>query len=154
MMMSVFTRHARLIGLIVLAHWNKSSRIDMSPVSDRLSWFQTNQSLVLFLVNTARFIAEKQQIPIALSLAWLNRSSDPRFTTLYGSTLTITPPMRFLIMQFNSTICHNILFSIKHLDCHWIVTSACALLVPYVIIRIAFSVSAWLIRYMFGTSCP
>jgi len=46
--------------LIVLVHWN-SSRIDMSPHSDTLSWFWANQSL-LFLLSDAS-LAEKQQIP-------------------------------------------------------------------------------------------
>jgi hypothetical protein len=47
---------------IVLAYWNNSLRIDMSPYSDTLSWFQANQSL-LFLLNAA-CLSEKQQIPI------------------------------------------------------------------------------------------
>ena len=41
----------------------------MSPHSNTLFWFQANQSL-LFLLNAA-CLAEKQQIPILLSLAWL-----------------------------------------------------------------------------------
>jgi len=28
------------------AHWNNSPRIDMSPHSDTLFWFRTNQSLL------------------------------------------------------------------------------------------------------------
>ena len=47
---------------IVLAHWNNSLRIDMSPYLDTLSWFRSNQSL-FFLLNDA-CLAEKQQIPI------------------------------------------------------------------------------------------
>jgi hypothetical protein len=47
---------------IVLAHWNNSPRIDMSPYLDTLSWFRSNQSL-FFLLNDA-CLAEKQQIPI------------------------------------------------------------------------------------------
>ena len=50
------------IFIIVLAHWNNSLQIDMSPHSDTLSRFHANQSL-LFLFN-AVCIAEKQQIPI------------------------------------------------------------------------------------------
>ena len=53
---------------IVLAHWNKSSREDMSLHSDTLFWFRANQSL-LFLLN-ATCLAEKQQIPILYSLVW------------------------------------------------------------------------------------
>ena len=37
---------------IVLAHWNNSPWIDMSPHSDTLSWFRANQSL-LFLLDAA-----------------------------------------------------------------------------------------------------
>jgi hypothetical protein len=47
---------------IVLAQWNNSPRIDMSPHSDSLSWFRANQSL-LFLLNAACLV-EKQQIPV------------------------------------------------------------------------------------------
>jgi hypothetical protein len=42
----------------VLAHWNNSPRIDMSPHSDTLSWFRAHQSL-LFLLSAA-YLAEKQ----------------------------------------------------------------------------------------------
>ena len=80
--------------LIVLAHWNNSPRVDMSLHSDALSWFRVNQSLI-FLLNTA-CLADYQQIPISLSLVWPVRGSKPRFTTLEASTLTSTPPMRFL----------------------------------------------------------
>jgi hypothetical protein len=47
---------------IVLAHWNNSPQIAMSPHSDTLFWFRANLSL-LFLLNTA-CLAKKQQIPI------------------------------------------------------------------------------------------
>ena len=47
---------------IVLAHWNNSWRIDMSPHSDTLFWFRANHYL-LFLLNAA-WLAEKQQISI------------------------------------------------------------------------------------------
>ena len=49
---------------IVLAHWSNSRRIYISPHSDTLSWFRTNQFL-LFLVYAAR-LEKKQQIPISL----------------------------------------------------------------------------------------
>jgi len=47
---------------IVLAHWNNSPRIDISPYSDTYSWFRADQSS-LFLFN-AVCLPEKQQIPI------------------------------------------------------------------------------------------
>jgi hypothetical protein len=47
---------------IVLAYWNNSPRVDMSPYSDTLFWFRANQSL-LFLHN-AVCLVEKQRIPI------------------------------------------------------------------------------------------
>ena len=41
-------------------------------------------------------------MPIAQSLVLLDRSTDPRSTTLAASTLTITPPMRLTpIRTFN-----------------------------------------------------
>ena len=49
---------------IVIALRKNSTRIDMWPHSDKLSWFWVNQSL-LFLLNAAR-LAEKQQIPISV----------------------------------------------------------------------------------------
>ena len=48
---------------IVLAHWNNSSRIDMSLHSDTLFWFRAYQSLPLLL--NAACLVEKQQIPIS-----------------------------------------------------------------------------------------
>ena len=74
---------------IVIAHWNNSSWIDMSPHSDTLSWFRANTSL-LFLLNVA-CLAEKQQIPILCFLVWPDRDSNLRSTALEASTLTITP---------------------------------------------------------------
>jgi hypothetical protein len=59
---------------IVLAHWNNSPQVYMSPHSYTLSWFQANQSL-LFLLN-AVCKAEKQQIPILPSLVWPDQGSN------------------------------------------------------------------------------
>ena len=54
---------------IVLARWNNSPMVDISVHSDTLSWFQTNQSALLF--NTL-CLAEKQQIPILFYFVWPN----------------------------------------------------------------------------------
>ena len=86
----------------MLAHWNNSPRIDMSPHLDTLFRFRANQSL-LFLPNAA-CLAEKQQIPILQSLVWPNRDSNPRSTTLEASTLTIAPSM-----QLKSTVWKELL---------------------------------------------
>ena len=77
---------------IVLAHWNKSPRWDMSLHSDTLFWVRASQYL-LFLLNAA-CLAEKQQIPILKSLVWPDWGSNPRSTALEASTLTIMPSMR------------------------------------------------------------
>jgi hypothetical protein len=68
---------------IVLAHWNNSLQIDMSPHSDTLSWFRANQYL-LFLRN-ASFLAQKQQIPF--SLVWSNQGLNTQCMALEVSML-------------------------------------------------------------------
>ena len=65
----ICTRPTRLIlDLLVLVHWSSDPRIDMSPHSSALPWFRAIQYLI-FLLNAA-CLAEKQQIPIVLSLVW------------------------------------------------------------------------------------
>jgi hypothetical protein len=55
--------------LIVLAHWNNSPWIDMSPYSDTISWFPAKQSL-LFLLNDS-CLGEMKQTPFhSLCLTW------------------------------------------------------------------------------------
>ena len=53
---------------IVIAHWNNSPRIDMSNISDILSWFRANQSL-LFLLNAACLEARNTNF-IVFGLTW------------------------------------------------------------------------------------
>ena len=67
----------------MLAHWNNSLRVDMLFHSDILSWFRTNQSLILR--NKAAY------------LVWPKRNSNPQSTSIEESTLTITPPMYIAI---------------------------------------------------------
>jgi hypothetical protein len=52
--------------LIWIFHWNNSPHVDMSLNSDTFSWSWSNQSMLLLL--NAVWLAEKQQIPILLSL--------------------------------------------------------------------------------------
>ena len=75
------------LSWIVLAHWNNSPQIDVSPHLDTLSWFRFNPSL-LFLCNAA-CLAEKQQIPILNSQL-----------TLYFATF-----IQYEIWQFKFDIC-------------------------------------------------
>ena len=49
----------------MLTYWNNSTRIDMSPHSETLSWFRANHSLI-YLLN-AVCLAKKQQILILFS---------------------------------------------------------------------------------------
>ena len=97
----------------MLAHWNNSPRIDMSPHSDTLAWFRANQSL-FFLLN-AECLEEKQQIPILV----FGLTQSGREPTIYHTrgehanhyttnaveillkaalnTITLTPYMTYLI---------------------------------------------------------
>jgi hypothetical protein len=62
-------RPTRLVEFYtVLAYWNNSLQVDMSLHSDTLSKIRTMKSWLL-LLNTV-CLAEKQQIPILLSLVW------------------------------------------------------------------------------------
>ena len=54
--------HAELYVYIVLVHWKNFLCVEMSLHSNTLSWFRSNQSLLLLLKVVC--LAEKQQIPI------------------------------------------------------------------------------------------
>jgi hypothetical protein len=58
---------------------------------------KSRQSL-LFLLNAA-FLAEKQHIPILYSFVWQDRGSYPQSIALEASTLTITLPMRYIMVM-------------------------------------------------------
>jgi hypothetical protein len=108
----------------VLAHWNNSPQVNLSPHSDILSWFRANQSL-LFLLNVA-CLAEKQQIPFLLSLVWLDRGLNPRSTALEASTLTITSLMYVVPRERIYFIAYNNIYMLIHsLVQNWIFISHC-----------------------------
>jgi hypothetical protein len=60
--------------LLVLAHWSKSPRSDMSFYSYTLFWLPANKSLLILL--NAACLAEKQQMPFLKSLVWLDRGLE------------------------------------------------------------------------------
>ena len=74
---------------IVLAHWNKSLRVDMSFHSNTLPWLRENQSLFLLL--------KRRSSKYQFYSLWLDLSGglpqDPQKHD--GSMLTITSPMLF-----------------------------------------------------------
>ena len=96
---------------IVLAHWNKCLRINISPNKDTLSWFQANLSL-LFLLNVFGLTE------------W---GSNPRSTTLEVSMLTITPPMRssFMIIKTGGHVCKENLLLYHLWTWEWLVHLQC-----------------------------
>ena len=72
----VLDQHAKL-DCVVLAHWNISSRIDMSLRTDTLFWYRANQSL-FFLLNAA-FIAKSNKYQFYNSLVWPDWGSNSRW---------------------------------------------------------------------------
>ena len=69
--------------LIVLAHRNNNSQIDMSPYLDTFFWFRTNQSL-LFLLDVA-CLAEKQATFTNFIVFGLNQSGlEPTIYHTWG----------------------------------------------------------------------
>ena len=88
---------------IVLGHWNKIMRVDMSIHSDTLFWFWANQSL-LFLLNAACLqLSEEATNTIFLVFGLTLPGLEP-------TTLTITPPMRCLQNKFPFTWNHHLCY--------------------------------------------
>ena len=54
---------------IVLAHWNNSLWIDISPHSVTLSWFRANQSLI-FLLNNVYMSEESTTTKVTYDWGW------------------------------------------------------------------------------------
>ena len=69
-------------SFMVLAHWNNSPRIDMSPNSDTSSWFRTNKSLI-FLLHVA-CLPVKQQIQIFLVFGLTRAGLEHTFNRIRG----------------------------------------------------------------------
>ena len=82
---------------ILLTHRDNSLPVDMLLHSDTFFLFQTIQYLLLLL--NAACIAEKQQIPILLALAWPDHDSNTWSTTPQASTPTLTPQMRSALVD-------------------------------------------------------
>jgi hypothetical protein len=73
------------LGFYSVIHWNNSLWLDMTLHLDTLLRFRVNKSLLL--LHKTMCLAEKQQLPILLSLVWLDRSPNPWSTTFMASTL-------------------------------------------------------------------
>ena len=86
----------------VPAQESNSPQEDMPLDPDTFFWLWADQSLLLLL--NALCLAEKQQIPILMSLVWHSQGLNPRPATLKARTLTITPLRQlknlWLVVQF------------------------------------------------------
>ena len=78
---------------IVLAHWNKSLWIDISPTRSHYPDFEPTSPWSFSLVMCAW--AKNQLISILYSLVWPDRDSNPQCASHEASMLTITPPIWF-----------------------------------------------------------
>jgi len=85
--------------VLLLAHWNNSPQIYMSPHSDTVSRFRANQYL-LFLLN-GLCLEEKQQMPI-LVIGLTDRGSNLRSTTLEHASHYTTDAVHYTV-----TTCFN-----------------------------------------------
>jgi hypothetical protein len=98
------TKPTRLVGFfIVLAHWNNSLRIDMSPHSDTLSWFRANQSL-LFLLNCCVLSGEATNTNFIV-FGWPDRGSNPWPTAFEASKLDFLPYLWPICQTFVRVCC-------------------------------------------------
>ena len=75
---------------IVLVHWNISPRWKYRPTRTH---YPDSELTSLFVFLNAACLAEKQHISILISLVWPDRGSNPQYTALEASRLTITPRM-------------------------------------------------------------
>jgi hypothetical protein len=98
-----------------LFRWASTIKIQLSgpylikkiTCSCHVFWSRVNQSLLLLL--NAEYLAEKQQIPILLSLVSPDWDSNSRSTEHETSTLTITPPMQSMVnINRESLQCRNL----------------------------------------------
>ena len=89
------TRLTCLVGFfIMLVHWNNNMLVDGFLHSDTLSWFQDNQSLLLFL-NVA-CLAEKQHISILKVFGFTQPGLEPTIYRTKGMP-TITSLMQLKV---------------------------------------------------------
>ena len=113
---------------IMLAHWKKPPLVKMSFNSDILFWFR-----VVRLHLNAVCLAEKQQIPnfgfwlplfgvftvFFSNSRWFHSTSaqinDP-CNVLEACTLTISPPIRLIVLQKYSSCLHTLQHIIRNTD--------------------------------------
>ena len=99
---------------IVLAHWNKSRRIDISSHIDTWSRFRVKQSS-LFLINAD---GQRRRNTYQFHSLWF----DPiGFRAHETSTLAFTPPMRYIfyvnpLIDIHCAYIYNIMIVVMHLS--------------------------------------
>jgi hypothetical protein len=110
---SLCSRPTRWI-FIALDYWNNIPRVNVSL--PRTHHSASEPTMFLFLLHNVFCTVEKNQIPILKSSVSPDRSSNPRPTALETSTLTFTPPMRFMRLVASYCI-HNHIQTQERL--HW-----------------------------------